>query len=354
MLIAVDVSPISSQTKSQHKVRGVGMYIGLLKDNLEKYDRKNDYVFSSNIQEDSKEADIVHYPYLDPFFVTFPIFKKKKTVITVHDLIPISYPEHFPAGIKGNISWQVNRRILKQADLILTDSEASKKNIIKFVGVKGHQVESVLLGVGDSFRKEKISASERLTIAKKYNLPEKFFLYVGDVTWNKNLPRLVDAIKEVQIPIVMVGKALVSDFDASNPWNNDRSWVVSETNSELFIKPGFVPEDDLVLLYNMALAVCMPSIDEGFGLPVLEGMSCGAPVIVSHGGSLPEVAGSAGLYVDQNDYHDIALKMKTISSDVSLREKYSEAALKQSKSFSIKKMIEGTISAYEKLYAKAH
>jgi hypothetical protein len=79
MKIAVDVSPISSQTKSQHKVRGVGMYIGLLKDNLEKYDRKNDYIFSSNIQEDSKEADIVHYPYLDPFFVTFPIFKKKKT-----------------------------------------------------------------------------------------------------------------------------------------------------------------------------------------------------------------------------------------------------------------------------------
>jgi hypothetical protein len=143
MKIAVDVSPISSQTKSQHKVRGVGMYIGLLKDNLEKYDRKNDYIFSSNIQEDSKEADIVHYPYLDPFFVTFPIFKKKKTVITVHDLIPISYPEHFPAGIKGNISWQVNRRILKQSDLILADSEASKKNIIKFVGVKGHQVESV-------------------------------------------------------------------------------------------------------------------------------------------------------------------------------------------------------------------
>ncbi len=352
MLIAVDVAPISSQTDSQHKVRGVGMYLSLLKDNLEKYDRRNNYIFSSNIREDGKEADIVHYPYLDPFFVTFPIFKKKKTVITVHDLIPISYPKHFPAGVKGKISWQINRKILHQADLILADSEASRENIVKFVGVSHQKVKSVLLGVSEHFRKVNLHQNDSAAISEKYNLPKNFFLYVGDVTWNKNLPTLIKAVKEVNIPIVMVGKALVTDFDKSNMWNKDRIVVSSETSSKLFIKPGFVSEEELVKLYNMAIAVCMPSVDEGFGLPVLEGMSCGTPVIVSGRGSLPEVAGEAGIYVDHANYLDIASKMRDVANNRAVYQKYSDLSLKRSHFFSIEKMIRETISAYELLNEK--
>jgi glycosyltransferase involved in cell wall biosynthesis len=205
------------------------------------------------------------------------------------------------------------------------------------------------IGVENRYKKEKISESQKQIIIKKFNLPERFFLYVGDVTWNKNLPKLVAAVKEVNIPIVMVGKALVSDFDRTNPWNRDRIIVMQESDSDLFIKPGFVTEEELVMLYNMTIAVCMPSIDEGFGLPVLEGMSCGAPVIVSRGGSLPEVAGEAGLYIDQDDYHDIGLKMKEISSNNNIWEKYSSKSQEQAKLFSIEKMIKETVKCYENI-----
>lgn len=366
MRIAIDISPLSSG----HKVRGVGFYVKLLSENLESIDKKNKYVFFEG-SKIPKEVDIVHYPYFDPFFITLPKILPKKTVVTVHDLTPIVFKKHFPAGIRGKIKWLIQKNRLNRTDYVIADSECSKRDIEKLVGIGGARVKVVYLGVNGSF-KPLASGTWRVAIKKKYGLPENFLLYVGDATWNKNLPRLIEAVRKTKHKLVLVGKVWsptrLPAQRASSPegrgevqpglrpggevsnnlWNNDLREVLKEIeNDDQFIKLGFVPDEDIVKIYNIATASIMPSIYEGFGLPVLEAMSCGCPVISSRGGSLPEVGGDAVFYVDDKDTESIKSGINKLFEDKELREEFSKKGIIRAKKFSIKKMVEQTIEVYE-------
>lgn len=353
MNIAIDTSPIDSH--SGHKVRGVGMYISLLRDNIAKFDKNNKYIFFNNVKSLGSDLDLIHFPYFDPFFITFPLFKKKKTIFTVHDVIPLAHPKEFPVGIRGRLKWEVNKRILLSSNGVVTDSEASKNALNKLLKYPKNKIHVAHLGVSDKFEKIKVTDENAKSIRGKYGLPDRFLLYVGDVTWNKNLPRLIDAINGLgNIPLVMVGKAITEkDYDSKNPWNKDRNYLVKNTNNDLFHKLGFISEDELVILYNLADALIMPSLDEGFGLPVLEAMSCGCPVITSKEGSLPEVAGEAALYANAYSVDDIKDIISKIWGESKLRKKMSEKGLVQAKKFSIKKMIEDIVGAYNLIHEKA-
>lgn len=349
MKIAIDISPIDKKSKSAHKVRGVGRYIFLLVENIQKYDKENEYIFTNNPCSLGK-IDLIHYPYFDPFFITLPFIKKNKTIVTVHDLIPIVHSKEFPVGIKGIVKWRINKMLLKNVDGIITDSFASKNKIIAELGFDKRKIYPVHLAVEERFKKLQLTDNERKTMQKQYNLPEKFFLYVGDVTWNKNLPILVEAIKKIKIPLVMVGKALTEDYDRNHPWNKDRVIIERETqDSSLFIKTGYVADEDLVKIYNMAFSLVMPSIDEGFGLPVLEAMSCGCPVISSREGSLVEVGGDAVLYFDALQINSISSIMENLSNK-KLRNELIQKGLVQASKFSIKQFILDTITSYIKVY----
>ena len=350
MNIAVDISPINSSKENNHKVRGVGRYISLLSDNLEKYDKKNSYTFFSRGNKLKNNIDVIHYPYFEPFFLTLPHFKKTKTVVTVHDLTPLVLSDDFPKGVKGFLKWQIQKLALKNTDAIITDSQASKKDIIKIVGVLPHKVSVVYLSAGEEFKI--INNSELIiqNLRKKYNLPKRFSIYIGDVTSNKNLPRIVTAIQQVKIPLVMVGRALVSSFDKKNSWNKDLTDISLQTeNNPLFIKTGFVPTSDLTALYNLAEFLIMPSLYEGFGLPVLEAMACGCPVITTREGSLTEVAGDAAFYVDAYSAESIAEGIEKVFNDKKLQGELSNKGIIQSKKFTLKKMIQDTSAIYESL-----
>jgi glycosyltransferase involved in cell wall biosynthesis len=277
-----------------------------------------------------------------------PKIKKIKTVITVHDVIPLTHKKEFPVGIKGNLRWRFNKFLLKKMDGIITDSAASKDNIIKVTKISTNKIFPVLLSVDEEFEKLKVDTEK---IRRKFDLPEKFFLYVGDVTWNKNLPRIVKASKIAKIPLVMVGKALIeTDFDRKNPWNKDRIEVLKLTqNDPLFIKLGFVETSELVALYKMTQALLMPSLDEGFGLPVLEAMSAGCPVITSKCGSLPEVGGDAAMYVEAENVEDIVKNITKIYEDENLRKSLIIKGKKQAEKFSLQRMIENTVKVYEEI-----
>ncbi len=346
MKIAIDISPVSSKGNSAHKVRGVGAYIDMLRKNLPQIDKKNNYSFVED--GNFNDANIVHFPFFDPFFITLPVQKKNKLVVTVHDLTPIIYPKKFPVGIKGKIRWQIQKRLLNRADAVIVDSMSSRDDVVRKCGINPDKVHVVYLGVPLFFKKlEKKEFSE---VHKKYNLPDDFFLYVGDATPNKNLPFLINAIKKTDFKLVIVGRALASTSVENHPWNDDLSKVIRETtDNKQFIKLGFVPDEDLVKLYNLAKALILPSIYEGFGLPVLEAMSCGCPVITTRGGSLPEVGGEAVLYVDP--YNDKALidGLVKVNEDLHFVSELSEAGYKQSKKFSIKKSIMELIDVYEKI-----
>jgi glycosyltransferase involved in cell wall biosynthesis len=346
MKIAIDISPLSSG----HKIRGTGFYLQHLKDALSKYFPEHDYTFFQNGDLLPDKIDIVHYPYFDPFFLTLPFNKKYKTVVTVHDLTPIVFSEHFPAGLKGNIKWQFQKFNLQKVDGILTDSNASKKDIIKIVGFSEEKVDVAYLAAGEEFKKVEKRELRVESLRKEYNLPEKFVLYVGDVTWNKNLPRLLKAVQKVNVPLVMVGKSLSSkNFDHSNKWNSDLVEVqmLAEQNKNVHIL-GFVPTEDLVTLYNLATMFVFPSVYEGFGLPIVEAMQSGCPVIITREGCMPEVGGDAAFYFDGYDTDSLIDAISQVYHSEKLQKELAEKGLKQAEKFNWKKTAEETINAYRK------
>jgi len=349
MKIAIDISPL----KSGHKVRGVGFYLENLKNALIKYFPENEYIFFETGDNLPADIDLVHFPYFEPFFLELPLYKKFKTVVTVHDLTPIVFSENFPSGIKGKIKWQMQKYALKKADTIITDSKSSKKDVVKFVGVKENKVKVVYLAAREQFRRLEDN-NWKSGIIKKYNLPEKFVLYVGDVTWNKNLPRLLDAIKQLKITLVMVGKSLVSEnYDKDNPWNADLNRVndLAKDDNNI-IRLGFVSDQDLVSIYNLATVSVLPSLYEGFGLPILEAMSCGCPVVTSKEGSLEEVAGEAAYYIDAYDVESIATGIKDVFNSENLQIKLREKGFENTQKFSWKKTAEDTVEAYKGVLEK--
>ncbi len=345
MIIALDTSPIAGN--SLHKVRGVGSYINLLVKNLKKYDSKNQYLFVDN--GNYSNADLIHIPYFDPFSNTIPQQFGKKIVVTVHDLIPVVFSKHFPSGIKGKLAWYSQKKKLRNVSSIITDSVCSKNDIVKFTGIRQELVDVVYLAVDSSFQKLK-SGSWENDIKQKFNLPSSFLLYVGDATWNKNLPRIVDIVKKINIPLVMVGKVLGQDLVSvsDNPWNKDLISVIRDVESDKrFLRLGFLEQDDLVKIYNLATALFMPSLYEGFGLPVLEAMASGCPVITSKEGSLPEVAGEAVQYVDANNEDEMLKVVRIVVEDEMLRKNFTKKGLMQASLFSIEKTIKDTVSVYE-------
>lgn len=348
MKVALDISPLT-QGNNGHKVRGSGFYIKNLKSALEKYVSKNEYTFFTRGQILPKDVDLVHYPYFEPFFLMLPYFTKYKTIVTVHDLTPLVFPNHFEVGIRGRVKWIIQRNALKKADAIITDSNSSKEDIAKFTGIQQTKIHVVYLSAGDEFKK--IENTRKLSdIREKYNLPDKFALYVGDVTWNKNLPRLIEAVKKINVTLVMVGKALSQNkFEKNNSWNRDLVKVQEAIKGdERFIRLGFVPTSDLVMLYNLSNVFVMPSLYEGFGLPVLEAMSCGCPVVTSKNGSLPEVAGDSAFFVDVHNVDDIANGIGEVFFNQKLQESLGKKGMQQAKKFSWKKVAEETNMVYEK------
>lgn len=347
MHIALDISPIKKD--SFHRVRGTGFYTKNLQDALLKYFPEQKYTFFIQGDKITENVDIVHYPYFEPFFLTLPIFKKHKTVVTVHDLTPLVFPQHFQSGLKGKIKWQIQKALLKNTDAIITDSNCSKKDIVNLTGIDKDKIHVIYLAAGEEFRQLKIE-NLKLKIAHKYKLPKKFALYVGDVTWNKNLPSLIKAIGIAKIPLVMVGRTLVNNnFDKTNPWNQDLIEVqklISENKN--IICTGFVSSEDLVTIYNMATLLVMPSLYEGFGLPILEAMQSGCPVITSKEGSIPEIAGNAVYYVDAYSINSISQGIHDLYVNINLQKDLSQKGLLQANRFSWKKTAKETIQVYEK------
>lgn len=349
MKIAIDVSPL----QTGHKVRGVGFYLEHLRKALLDYHPENEYTFFTRGEQLPKDIDIVHFPYFEPFFLALPLYKRFKTVVTVHDLTPIVFPQAFPRGLKGELKWQMQRYALKHANGIVTDSESSKADIIKLVKADFKKVDVVYLAAGEEF----VVLEDKSLLAKvkrKYHLPNKFALYVGDVTWNKNLPRIINSSKIANVPLVLVGKALAStDFDRNNSWNKDLIEVnLLVEGQKSILRLGFVDTEDLVAIYNLSTVFIMPSLYEGFGLPILEAMACGCPVITSKEGSLKEVAGNAAFYVDAYNETNIAEGLRKVFEDEPTQNEYRQKGLEQVNNFSWRKTALETIKSYEKVLGK--
>lgn len=350
MRVAIDVSPLKTGNYLSHRVRGTGFYLTNLLQSLREYYPQNDYIEFSSADEVPSKVDLIHYPYFEPYFRTLPSKMPVKSVVTVHDLTPFVFPKNFPSGLRGKLKWNQQKRSLKIASAIITDSNASKKDIIKFTGIPTDKISEIYLAPAQHFKKLQ-PGDWKSEIVKKYDLPEKFALYVGDATWNKNLPNLIKASTAAGMPLIIVGDAFLNkNVDKSNPWTEDlveaQGLVKNNKNISAL---GFVPDEDLVRLYNLAVFLLMPSRYEGFGLPLVEAMKSGCPIITSDRGSIKEVVGDCAIFVEPEEINSIRAAVNKLASDLSLRQSLSKNGIKRSTDFSWELTTRQTIRAYERV-----
>ena len=335
--------------RSGHAARGIGSYIRNLVDALNK---GKEVKLVGNIGD----ADLVHYPYFDLFFLTLPLSKPKSTVVTIHDVIPLIYPEHYKQGIKGWLKFQMQKRSLKNVDAIITDSETSKKDILRFLDVPQDKIHIIHLAPSPSFKKIAQKNSVLPRTVEKYNLPEKFILYVGDVNYNKNIPGLLHAFKILSnhptiqssnLKLVLVGGAFQNKTLTET--QNIFELINRLKLEDKVIITGFVPGQDLVCLYNLATVYCQPSFYEGFGLPVLEAMKCGCPVVAGKTQSLVEIAEGAALFVNPKDPNNISDGLLKVLSDQTTKTILIKQGIVHVKKFSWEKTAQETIDVYKKI-----
>lgn len=351
--------------------------------NLEKIDKKNGYIIllpEPPLGDLPRERSGWHYKILKPrrfwtrialplFLYTarqrldlifspthyIPRFSPVKRIATIFDLSFLHFPESF---IKKDL-WQLKnwtKFSVDNADYIITISNFSKQDIVKQYGVSKEKITVAYPGFNKNIFHPIENIMKIKRVLKKYGINDLYIIYVGTIQPRKNLTRLIESFSRVilsdqrRIPLelVIVGK---TKGEGREGWLYED---ILKTPKEFGIKDrvkflGFVPTNDLAYLLSGALAFIQPSLWEGFGIPVLEAMACGTPVIVSNVSSLPEVVGKAGLLVDPYSVDQIEQAIRTIVSDQKLRQKYSKAGIIQVKKFSWEKMAREVLRVFEKV-----
>ncbi len=275
-----------------------------------------------------------------------PYFSKFKSVLTIHDLIAINHPQ-FCQNESVIYFSLLQSRSIKQATKIIAVSNTVKNEIIKKYNVPPEKIVTIYHGVNENFKKE--NDSFRLNEVKvKYNLPDKFILFVGNIEPKKNLKQLIEAYNllrkksEIIHKLVIVGK---------KGWKyNDVFKKVNELklDKQVFFN-GYIPEDDLPVIYSLADLFVFPSLYEGFGIPPLEAMACEIPVLVSNRGALPEITGGKCIQINPLDIEDIAEGMYNLITDNNLRKKSIEDSKNWVKTFTWEKAAKETVQVYEKI-----
>lgn len=274
-----------------------------------------------------------------------PPFLKCKTVTTIPDIAYEHFPEAFPrrerAWMRSLIRDSANR-----ANHIITVSEHSKRDIVQTYGIPEDKVTVTYEGAGQEFRPgDKRTAREE--VARRYGITGEFVLYLGRLQARKNLTRVVEAFAKVRRAGLRYKLVLAGRQDSLFEPVRARICDLQMKNDVLL--PGFLPAEDVPLFYNAAEVFLYPSLYEGFGLPVVEAMACGLPVITSQGSSLEEVAGDAALLVDPLSESSIAGAIQKILEDSALRLRLRKAGLIRSRLFNFDKTARQTMDVYESL-----
>ena len=271
-------------------------------------------------------------------------FRRIPTVLTVHDLIFRLFPEHHKA-----LNYHYLNRAMPlychRAGAIIAISEATRRDLIEHYDIDPEKITVVYEAAAPHFRPA--APSQVDAVRARYRLPERFALHVGTLEPRKNLVRLLEAMAQlretgIDVPLVLVGAT---------------GWLFEgffRRMNELKLEPsvkmlGYVPDADLPAVYSAATVCAMPSVYEGFGLPVLEAMACGTPVVCSRAASLPELGGDAAVYFDPDNTEELAAQLEGLWENESLRRRMSGAGIKQASRFSWSHTAEQTMAVYEKL-----
>lgn len=355
-----------------NELGGVVVYTKNILENLLELDKENEYVFFynshsmlgtyskyKNVREivinkknkflwdqvfiplavKSQKIDIIFNPKL-----SIPLFAPAKKIFTMHGLEQFALPTIFKWY--DDIYFHLMMPLFcRRADAIIVMTEIGKNDLIKYLKAKKSKIEVI----SESYHKRYkiIEDSEALMeIKRKYNLPEKFVFFVGGLTPLKNFSNIIKAfnllIKKVDIKLIVAG---------FKRWKFEKDLELInklKLNNEI-ITLGFVPDDDLPYIYNLARCFIFPSLYEGFGIPVLEAQACRCPVVTTKTGATPEVCNGTAILVNPYDYKEIAQAMYDALTKEDLRQKLIEAGLENVRRFDWLKTANQTLELFKKV-----
>lgn len=288
----------------------------------------------------SNRVDLLHSPHY-----TVPLVLDCKSVVTFHDMTFFIYPQMHKTY--KNIFFRTMMRLsAKRADAIIADSESTRQDILRILKIAPSRVTVVPLGVLPNYRP--VLQTQMIEVIRhKYKLPERVILYVGVLEPRKNLLMLVRAFKKLVHRGLPHSLAIVGR----------KGWMYEElfrsiTRLELqdrIIFTGYVPEEELPLFYNIADVFVYPSVYEGFGLPVLEAMACGTPVVTSNVSSMPEIVGETGILVNPFDEQELANAIERVVTDPALSSELRHKGLMRASQFTWEQTALNTIAVYERV-----
>jgi glycosyltransferase involved in cell wall biosynthesis len=354
---------------------GIGTYTRNLLRHLARIDRDNEYVLLCHqpdlgigaqlgtnfrtVLEPSPNYSIreqLHVPWLlhrerpdvfhAPHYVMPPAVRCR-SIVTIHDCIHLMFPQYLPnraASVYARAAmWAATHR----SHRVLTVSEASKRDILHFFDIPPEKIVVVHNAIDERFG---VAPSEEATaqVRERYQLDHRFVLYVGNIKPHKNLVRVVEAFDRLRkrgfddLTLLIIGDE-ISKLPAL------RRAVHSHKLHKHVRFLGYLPDETLAILYRLAAVFVFPSLYEGFGLPPLEAMACGAPVVTSNVSSLPEVTGDAAVLVDPYDVESIADGIARVLSDPALREDMRVKGMARAREFSWERSVARTREIYREV-----
>jgi glycosyltransferase involved in cell wall biosynthesis len=266
-------------------------------------------------------------------------------VVYIHDVLFLDHPQYYSGA--ELFYFRKMKGLAAKSDLIITISNTEKDRLLQNKVGSENKVSVVYHGVNNNFKKlSNYSAARVKAIVVKYHLPPRYLLCVGRVNIRKNISKLVSAIKLLDDQIIKL--VIVGEQGDTAETLKTQIYVEGLYNRVIFT--GHVPEEDLYVIYANATVFCFPSYAEGFGLPPLEAMQCGVPVIVSNRTAMPEICGDAATYINPDNTADIANKVNDLLNDVNLYKEKVIAGVKRAGEFTWPKSANGILKLISDAY----
>lgn len=275
--------------------------------------------------------------------------------VTLYDLIPYQYSERYLAGIALEDWYLRKMQAVKSADLVLAISASSRQEAIDLIGLSVDDTVNISSAIGEHFHVSPVDSARKIELQDKFGLRDDYILYTGGIDFRKNIEGLIAAY--ALLPLSLRDRhqlAVVCSCDAQNRERLNALAKAAGLPPDQLVLTGFVSEQELVDLYNMAKVFIFPSIHEGFGLPALEAMACGIPTLVSNTSSLPEVVGREDMQFNPRDPQSISQALIDTLGNPQRMAELREHGLAQARTFSWKRTAEATLRAFEHAVEKKH
>jgi glycosyltransferase involved in cell wall biosynthesis len=308
-------------------------------------------VYSFNRAVASTTLDVMFFPAV---YSWFPVPRRMPTVVTLHDAIAEHFPRLVFANWSGRLLWSLKMRLACQrATGIITVSHTAKREIVDYIGLKPERIDVICEGVDPCFHPITVDAM-RAAARRRAGIPAdgRLVLYVGGIAPHKNLVNLLAGFAGIASGVPDLRLVFVGDPAGDGFYSNYQD-LLARANSHAVLMgrvhfTGFVADEDLAALYSDALALVLPSLSEGFGLPALEAISCGTPVLASRSGAVAEVIGAAGLTFDPHNPSEIGHQICQLANEPTTLSTLRRRAVERAREYTWSKAADLTLRSLER------